>query len=58
MEKRAETETMTTHLTQEWMKDVWKIQTAPKLKLFIWKIKHRALPVGDRLEARQIITEA
>ncbi|CAG7896290.1 unnamed protein product [Brassica rapa] len=58
MEKRAETETTTTHLSQEWMKEVWTIQTAPKLKLFIWKIKHRALPVGNRLEARQITIEA
>lgn len=43
---------------QEWLKDVWKIQTAPKLKLFIWKIKHGALPVGDRLEARHILSNS
>ena len=43
---------------QEWLKDVWKIQTAPKLKLFIWKIKHGALPVGDRLETRHILSNS
>lgn len=45
-------------ITQEWLNEVWKITTAPKLKLFIWKIKHGALPVGDRLEARHILTGA
>lgn len=40
------------------MKEVWKVQISPKLKLFIWKIKHEALPVGDRLAARHITNEA
>ena len=37
-----------------WRKCVWNLHTAPKIKLFIWKIFHRALPVGEILRARQI----
>lgn len=43
--------------TQDWLKEVWKLCTSPKLKLFVWKIKHRAIPVGERLEARQVVPE-
>ncbi|KAG2303004.1 hypothetical protein Bca52824_031655 [Brassica carinata] len=48
-------ENLDTPTSQEWLNEVWKLQTAPKLKLFLWKIKHRALPVGDRLEARHVL---
>ena len=58
LEKQKATEEQGTPNAQDWMKEVWKIQTAPKLKLFIWKIKHRALPVGESLEARQILAES
>lgn len=37
-----------------WRKSVWNLHTAPKIKLFIWKLFHRALPVGEQLRARQI----
>lgn len=43
-------------VAQDLLKEVWKLTTSPELKLFIWKIKHRALPVGDRLEARQVLS--
>jgi len=41
----------------EWKRNVWKLQTAPKIKLFLWKAFHGALPVGDQLRARQIAVE-
>ena len=37
-----------------WKKNVWKLHTAPKVKLFVWKTLHGALPVGEQLVARQI----
>lgn len=40
-----------------WKKNVWKLHVAPKIKLFIWKIFHGALPVGFQLRARQINVE-
>ncbi|KAG2262970.1 hypothetical protein Bca52824_070049 [Brassica carinata] len=56
VEKNQETMSPNLTLPQEWLKEVWKLITSPKLKLFIWKIKHRALPVGERLEARQVLS--
>lgn len=43
---------------QEWIEDVWKISTAPKIQLLIWKIKHEAIPVGEILRARHILATA
>lgn len=43
---------------QEWIDDVWKVPISPKLKLLIWKIKHRAIPVGEILMARHILPTA
>ena len=40
-----------------WQKCVWKLQTTPKIKLFIWKAFHGALPVGEQLLVRHISTE-
>ena len=37
-----------------WKKCVWNVDTAPKLKLFAWKILKGALPVGERLVDRHI----
>lgn len=53
---RAETEAQTP--TRDWVNEVWKLSVSPKLRLFIWKVKHGAIPVGERLEARQILTGA
>ena len=41
--------------SHDWIKDVWKIQMAPKQKLLLWKILHGALPVGEVLVARQVL---
>jgi len=40
------------------MRDVWKLAIPPKLKMFLWKMKHEAIPVNARLHARQIIPSA
>lgn len=34
---------------QDWNKEVWNLDTAPKLKLLLWRIKHDVLPVGEVL---------
>lgn len=41
----------------DWKKNVWNIHTAPKIKLFLWKIFHNALPTGDQLLVRQIAVD-
>lgn len=44
--------------SSDWLKEVWKLPIPPKLNLFLWKIKQRAIPVGEILEARHIISGA
>lgn len=47
-----------TELTQHpfsWRSCVWNIKTSPKLKLFLWKLANKALPVGDALARRGIL---
>ena len=41
----------------DWNKGVWKIEVEPKIKLFLWKVFQGALPVGERLQARNIATD-
>lgn len=38
----------------DWKKGIWNLQTAPKIKLFLWKIFKGALPVGEALAVRNI----
>ncbi|XP_048599618.1 uncharacterized protein LOC125579806 [Brassica napus] len=38
----------------DWSKNVWKLDCAPKVKLFSWKLLKGALPVGERLIERHI----
>ena len=38
-----------------WMADIWLIPIPPKLRVFLWKIVQKALPLGDNLESRGII---
>lgn len=38
----------------DWKKAVWNIRTAPKIKMFLWKIFKKALHVGENLTARHI----
>ena len=40
----------------DWEKGIWNLQTASKIKLFLWKIFQRALPVGELLAVRNIGT--
>lgn len=40
--------------TFNWNAGIWKIHTAPKIKLFLWKIFRGALPVGEGLAVRNI----
>ena len=54
--RTAEDTVSTEDASYDWKKNVWKIQTAPKIKLFIWKALHGALPVGEALKARGINT--
>ena len=37
-----------------WTKNIWKLDCASKVKLFGWKVLKGALPVGERLAARQV----
>lgn len=37
-------------LEGNWNKEVWNLQTAPKVKMLIWKFFRGALPVGKRLD--------
>lgn len=41
----------------DWNSCVWKNKVAPKIKLFLWKIFQGALPVGERLAARNITAD-
>ena len=41
-------------VTVDWNSGVWKLHTAPKIKLFLWKIFRGALPVGESLAIRNI----
>lgn len=37
-----------------WTKNIWNLDCASKVKLFGWKVLKGALPVGERLAARQV----
>ncbi|VVA91818.1 unnamed protein product [Arabis nemorensis] len=41
----------------DWITDVWKQNVSPKLKLFLWKVANKALPVGERLVTRHILVD-
>ncbi|WZY78965.1 hypothetical protein YC2023_025349 [Brassica napus] len=38
----------------DWMADIWLLPIPPKIKVFLWKIVQRALPLGDTLASRGI----
>lgn len=40
----------------DWQKFVWRENTSPKLKLFLWKLCRGALPLRANLQGRGIIT--
>lgn len=41
-------------LSFNWLKHIWNVKTAPKLKDFIWKVVRKAIPVSANLEKRGI----
>lgn len=41
----------------DWFKSVWKLNTSPKVKLFLWKVLHNAIPVGEQLAIRNIAVD-
>lgn len=38
----------------DWLKHIWNLKTAPKLKDFLWKIINRAIPVSSNLSSRGV----
>ena len=42
--------------TFNWIKDVWSEACSPKMKLFLWSIIQRALPLGENLQQRGMIS--
>ncbi|KAL0885155.1 hypothetical protein Bca101_009137 [Brassica carinata] len=39
-------------------KGIWSSKTSPKLKLFLWKVTHGALPLGDNLARRGMLANS
>ncbi|KAL0661026.1 hypothetical protein Bca4012_097863 [Brassica carinata] len=37
-----------------WLKDIWNVNTSPKLKDFIWRVVKKAIPVSSNLERRGV----
>ena len=50
----ASIENLTSQQPINWMKNVWNIKTAPKLKDFIWRLTRKAVPVSENLATRGI----
>lgn len=42
----------------QWIKEIWNLVTAPKIKIFIWKIKQGALHIGTNIAYRGITTHS
>ncbi|KAG7537667.1 Ribonuclease H domain [Arabidopsis suecica] len=40
-----------------WQLNIWKIRIPPKLKMFLWKVKRKALSVGNNLSCRGIVCD-
>lgn len=41
-------------LSFDWRKNIWNVQTAPKIKDFLWKLVKKAIPVSANLASRGI----
>lgn len=39
-----------------WKSKIWDLKTSPKVKLLLWKAMKRALPVGENLKHRNILS--
>lgn len=49
--------TQTTPESFNWNQCIWNVKCPPKLRHFLWKVKHDALSVGDLLRRRGIETD-
>lgn len=38
----------------DWLANVWNVKTMEKIKVFIWRSLHDALPVGEQFGKRNI----
>lgn len=38
----------------DWIKDVWTATCSPKMKVFLWSVIQKALPLGEQLQQRGI----
>ena len=43
-----------THSPFDWLKNIWNIHTAPKIKNFLWRVARKAIPVSENLASRGI----
>jgi len=43
--------------TFNWQLNVWNLSVPPKVKMFLWKLQRRALPVGGNLAIRGITSD-
>lgn len=40
----------------KWVQDVWRSSCSPKLRLFLWSISNDALPIGENLQKRGMVS--
>lgn len=55
MEAKQRQEVVPIPINRNWLRDVWKLAIPPKDQNVPMELKHDALPVNERLHARQII---
>lgn len=41
-----------------WTRDVWRSACSPKLRLFLWSIVNKAIPIGENLQKRGMLSAA
>lgn len=39
-----------------WFKSVWNTHLLPKIQLFLWKVLQNAIPTGDDLQRREVLS--
>ena len=52
----ATTNKIVTNREFNWHKNIWAVETTPKLRLFLWKLAQGALPLGANLQTRGLTT--
>lgn len=53
-EERSQSETIELSSPTDWLANAWKVKIEEKVKFFIWKSLHGALPVGEQFAIRNI----